>query len=141
MRRKQLSRSCWYQAAPNGGGSEFLRQAYDELFFRRTHAVPFHFSFGKNRGTPAEVGASFFRSFLQQYVAYRRVDPSLCTNPLSLRDVLDLSLSTDYDGVSALLESFEHERASADAASFLRFCLGAPAKVGRRLQAENSAAD
>ena len=116
-------------AAPNGGGSEFLRQAYDELFFCRTHAVPFHFSFGKNRGTPAEVGASFFRSFLQQYVAYRRVDPSLCTNPVSLRDVLDLSLSTDYDGVSALLESFEHERASADAASFLRFCLGAPQKL------------
>ena len=27
-------------AAPNAGGSEFLRQAYDELFFRRTQAAP-----------------------------------------------------------------------------------------------------
>jgi serine/threonine-protein kinase RsbW len=122
-------RKLLVSAAPNGGGSEFLRQAYDELFFRRPDAVPFHFSFGKNRDTPAEVGASFFRSFLQQYVAYRRVDPSLCIKPVSLRDVLELALPTDYEGVSALLEAFDYERASSDPVAFLRFCLGAPQRL------------
>ncbi len=116
-------------SAPNAGGSEFLRQAYDELFFRRTDAVPFHFSFGKNRDTPAEVGLSFFRSFLHQYVAYRRVDPSLCTKPVSLRDVVELALPTDYEGVSSLLAAFDHERGSSDGIGLLRFCLGAPQRL------------
>jgi hypothetical protein len=65
-------------AAPNSGGSEFLRQAYDELFFRRTQAVPFYFAFPSRTARLAEVAVEFFRAFVQQYVAYRRVDPSLC---------------------------------------------------------------
>src|SRR5262245_31516620 len=47
-------------AAPNAGGSEFLRQAYDELFFRRTHAAPFHFEFAPQTGRLSEIAASFF---------------------------------------------------------------------------------
>src|ERR1051326_917879 len=71
-------------AAPNSCGSEFLRQAYDELFFRRTQAVPFYFAFPARVNRLAELASEFFHAFVQQYVAYRRVDPSLCRRRLAL---------------------------------------------------------
>src|ERR1041385_9133257 len=84
-------------AAPNSGGSEFLRQAYDELFFRRTQSVPFYFAFARHAGRLTEEAAGFFRAFLQQYVAYRRIDPTLCRTPLTLHDSAELALPTDYE--------------------------------------------
>ncbi|MGZ5435524.1 MAG: ATP-binding protein [Pyrinomonadaceae bacterium] len=116
-------------AAPNAGGSEFLRQAYDELFFRRTQAAPIHFSFRANEGKLVDVGVDFFRTFLQQYVAYRRVDPSLLTTALTAEDVAEAALPTDYEAITSLLESFAREKTSADELTFLRFCLQAPQKL------------
>src|SRR5215813_11432860 len=101
-------------AAPNAGGSEFLRQAYDELFFRRTQAVPFYFAFPSRTGRLADVAVEFFRAFVQQYVAYRRVDPSLCRTQLALQEIAELTLPTDYDAVTSLLEVFERERSIGD---------------------------
>ena len=116
-------------AAPNAGGSEFLRQAYDELFFRRTQAAPIHFSFRASQGSLADVAADFFRTFLQQYVAYRRVNPSLLTTALTTEDIAEAALPTDYEAIISLLESFAREKASADELTFLRFCLQAPQKL------------
>jgi serine/threonine-protein kinase RsbW len=115
--------------APNAGASEFLRQAYDELFFRRDVAVPIHFAFDRKPRTRSEIAAHFFVAFLQQYIAYRRVDPSLCVRPTSLYELADLALPTDYEAVSSLIEAFERERPAADEKSFLRFCLTAPSKL------------
>lgn len=116
-------------AAPNGGGSEFLRQAYDELFFRRPHAAPIYFSFRPENGSLTDLATNFFRSFLQQYVAYRRIDPSLCTTVLTAHDLAELALPTDYEAITSTLESFERERASADGLTLLRFCLNAPQRL------------
>src|SRR5207245_2316381 len=58
--------------APNVGASELLRQAYDELFSRRGEAIPTYFAFGRASLSSAR---SFFQSFIQQYIAYRRVFP------------------------------------------------------------------
>jgi serine/threonine-protein kinase RsbW len=123
------SRRVLVLAAPNSGASEFLRQSYDELFFRRDVAVPIHFAFDLKTQTRFEVGASFFRSFLQQYIAYRRVDPSLCVRPLTLHESTELALPTDYEAITSLVEAFERERTAADETSFLRFCLAAPEKL------------
>ena len=101
-------------AAPNAGGSEFLRQAYDELFFRRAQATPIHYAFRASAGSPGDIAADFFRTFLQQYVAYRRVDPSLLATALTAEDVAAAALPTDFESITSLLESFERERASAD---------------------------
>ncbi len=115
--------------APNAGTSEFLRQAYDELFLGRSFSVPIHFAFDGSRPI-AEIGADFFQSFLRQYIAYRRVDPTLSTVPLTLHDLAELALPTDYEGVTSLLEAFERERTHADHAAFLKFCLNAPRRLG-----------
>lgn len=123
-------------AAPGVGAGELLRQAYDQLFLRRGDAVPFHFACKQSDGSPAETARRFFQSFLQQFVAYRRVDPSLCEAPLSFHDLLELALPGDYELVTELVEGFERERAANDAREFVRFCLNAPQRLsigGRRI--------
>jgi len=116
-------------AAPNSGGSEFLRQTYDELFFRRTQAVPFYFAFPARTGRLTDVAVEFFRAFLQQYVAYRRVDPSLCRIQLTLQEIPELTLPTDYDAVTSLLEIFEREQSLSDDSALFKLCLSAPQKL------------
>ncbi len=112
--------------APNVGASELLRQAYDELFSRRGEAIPIYFAFGR---APLSAARSFFQSFIQQYIAYRRVDPSLCEASLTFHDLVELALPTDYELISELIEGFERERASTDANALVSFCLSAPQRV------------
>jgi len=112
--------------APNVGASELLRQAYDELFSRRGEAIPIYFAFGHALLSPAR---SFFQSFIQQYIAYRRVDPSLCEASLTFHDLVELALPTDYELISELIEGFERERASTDANALVSFCLSTPQRV------------
>ena len=112
--------------APNVGASELLRQAYDELFSHRGEAIPIYFSFGRTSESPAR---SFFQSFVQQYIAYRRVDPSLSEASLTFHDLVELALPTDYELISELIEGFERERAGTDANALVSFCLSAPQRV------------
>jgi serine/threonine-protein kinase RsbW len=112
--------------APNVGASELLRQAYDELFSRRAEAIPIYFAFGRTSLSPAR---GFFQSFIQQYIAYRRVDPSLCGASLTFHDLVELALPTDYELISELIAGFERERASPDANALVSFCLSAPQRL------------
>jgi serine/threonine-protein kinase RsbW len=112
--------------APNVGASELLRQAYDELFSRRGEAIPIYFAFGH---APLSAARSFFQSFIQQYIAYRRVDPSLCEASLTFHDLVELALPTDYELISELIEGFERELASTDPNALVGFCLSAPQRV------------
>lgn len=122
------SRGLLLLAAPRVGAGELLRQAYDQLFSRRGDAVPIHFAFGQDDGL-LDAARSFFQTFLRQYIAYRRVDPSLCDAPLTFHDLLELALPADYESISNLVESFERERPGADERAFLRFCLTAPQRL------------
>src|SRR5258708_19890394 len=112
--------------APNAGVSELLRQAYDELFSSRGESIPIYFAFGR---APASPARSFFQSFIQQYIAYRCVDPSLCEAQLTFHDLVELALPTDYELISELIEGFERERASTDSNALISFCLSAPQRV------------
>lgn len=123
-------------AAPGVGAAELLRQAYDQLFVRRGDPVPIHFAFSQSDETPLDAARRFFQNLLQQFIAYRRVDPSLCDARMTFHDLLDLALPGDYELVSELIEGFERERAGADQRDFLRFCLNAPHRLstaGRKL--------
>jgi serine/threonine-protein kinase RsbW len=123
-------------APPPAGVSELLRQAFDQLFLHRGEAIPIYFALARNDGTPIAAARRFFHTFLQQYIAYRRVDASLCDAPLTLNDLLDLALPTDYEWISKMLESFAQVGAESDERSAIRFCLTAPQKataVGRTI--------
>ncbi len=123
-------------AEPGVGASELLRQAYDQLFVRRGEPVPIHFAFKRSEGTPLDAARRFFQNLLQQYIAYRRVDPSLCKVPMSFHDLLELALPGDYELMSDFIEGFERERAGGDERDLARFCLNAPYRLsaaGRRV--------
>jgi serine/threonine-protein kinase RsbW len=123
-------------AAPGVGAAELLRQAYDQLFVRRGDPVPIHFAFKRSEETPLDAVRRFFQNLLQQYIAYRRVDPSLCDARMTFHDLLELALPGDYELVSELIEGFERERAAGDQGDFVRFCLNAPHRLsaaGRKI--------
>ena len=123
-------------ATPGVGAAELLRQAYDQLFVRRGDPVPIYFAFSESDQTPLDTARRFFQNLLQQYIAYRRVDPSLCGARMTFNDLLDLALPGDYELVSELIEGFERERAGSDQRDFVRFCLNAPHRLsttGRKL--------
>src|ERR1041384_2466285 len=82
-------------AAPGAGASELLRQAYDQLFLQRRFSIPLHFALKRGEGPPTETARRFFKTLLQQFIAYRRVDPSLCQVPLTLHDLAELALPAD----------------------------------------------
>src|SRR5258708_7760927 len=77
-------------ATPEAGASELLRQAYDQLFARRGDPVPIHFAFRRSDTSAVNTASRFFQTVLQQYVAYRRVNPSLCKATLTFHDLSEL---------------------------------------------------
>ena len=117
-------------AAPGVGAAELFRQAYDELFMNRGEAIPIYFAFGRDRDL-LHTARSFFQTLLQQYIAYRRVDPSLVDTDLTFHDLVELAPPADYELVSNLLETFDRERAASEPRDFLNFCLTAPQRLSR----------
>ena len=115
-------------AAPDVGASELLRQAYDQLFSRRGESVPLYFAF-KGGEAITNSARRLFQSFLQQYIAYRRVDSRLCDASLTLHDLLELALPGDYELISELIESFDRERAGGDEQDLMRFSLNTPRRL------------
>ena len=127
------ARGLILMVAPGAGASELLRQSYDQLFARRGDLVPIYFAFRRNGATASEIARGFFHSFLRQYIAYRRVDPSLSDAPLSLAELRELALPSDYEIVNGMIDLFED--ASSSDADFINFCFSLPrrfAALGRR---------
>jgi serine/threonine-protein kinase RsbW len=123
-------------AAPGAGAAELLRHAYDQLFVRRGDPVPIHFAFQPREAASLDAARRCFQNLLQQYVAYRRVDPSLGDARMTFHELLELTPPGDYEFISELVEGFERERASGDQNDLVRFCLSAPyrfAAAGRKL--------
>src|SRR5437868_3960464 len=114
-------------AAPDAGASELLRQSYDHLFARRGDPFPFYFAFRRSETMATDVARRFFQTFLQQYIAYRRVDPSLCQAPLTFHDLLDLALPSDYELVNSLIEAFQREQVSRE--NLVTFCFSLPHRL------------
>ncbi|PYS65878.1 MAG: hypothetical protein DMF74_02615 [Acidobacteria bacterium] len=112
-------------AAPDVGASELLRQAYDLLFSRRGESIPLYFAFKRGEAV-TDSARRLFQSCLQQYIAYRRVDPALCDASLTLHDLSELVLPGDYELISELIESFDRERAGGDEQDLIRFSLNTP---------------
>ncbi len=117
--------------APAAGISELLRQAYDALFERRGEIVPICFAIPRADTTPVSTAIAFLNTFLAQYIAFRRDEPSLCHASLMLRDLLKLAPPSDYDWIEELIEGYELGRFTNDDQALVKFCLSAPQRVPR----------
>jgi anti-sigma regulatory factor (Ser/Thr protein kinase) len=117
--------------APSAGVSELLRQSYDQLFHRREDIVPMYFALSRSETTPVSAAIEFLNTFLVQYVAYRRNEPSLCERSITLSDLVQLAAPADLEWIEQLVEAYNRERFSNDDRGFVRFCLSAPQRVPR----------
>lgn len=114
---------------PSAGVSELLRQAYDRIFNERNEVIPIYFAFTRNETTAVSAAIEFLNTFLQQYIAYRRNDPSVSHATLTLHDLLELAPPADHEWIEQLVESYSRVRFSNDDKALVRFCLGAPQRV------------
>ncbi len=114
--------------APLAGVSELLRQAYDELFNKRS-VTPIYFALPQTEATAVSAAIEFLNTFLLQYIAYRRDEPSLCRLSLTLNDLVQLAPAADLPWIEDLVEAYNVQRFGKDDRAFVRFCLTAPNKV------------
>jgi serine/threonine-protein kinase RsbW len=115
--------------APSAGVSELLRQAYDQIFNRRSDVVPIYFSITRNETTAVSAAIEFLNTFVQQYIAFRRDEPVVSHAPLTLQDLLELAPPADFQWIEQLVESYNKLRFSNDDKALVRFCLGAPQRI------------
>ena len=115
--------------APLAGVSELLRQTFDSLFSRREEVVPIYFALPQAETTAVSAAIEFLNTFLLQYIAYRRDEPSLCHASLTLNDLVKLAPAADLDWIAELVEAYNRQRFGEDDREFVRFCLTAPARA------------
>ncbi len=118
--------------APSAGVSELLFQSYDQLFHRREDIVPIYFALTRGETTAVSAAIEFLNTFLLQYVAFRRNEPSLCEASITLNDLVQLAAPADLEWTERLVEGYNRERFSNDDRAFVRFCLSAPQRVPKR---------
>jgi len=114
---------------PSAGVSELLRQAYDQIFNRRSDVIPIYFGITRTETTAVSAAIEFLNTFVQQYIAFRRDEPIVAHAPLTLQDLLELAPPADFDWIEQLVESYTRVRFSNDDKSLVRFCLGAPQRI------------
>lgn len=115
--------------APLAGVSELLRQAFDTVFERRNGVVPIYFSLPQTETTAVSAAIEFLNSFLLQYLAYRRDEPSLCRLSLTLNDLVQLAPAADLKWIEELVEDYNRQRFGRDDRELVRFCLNAARRV------------
>lgn len=114
---------------PSAGVSELLRQAYDQIFNRRSEVIPIYFSITRNETTAVSAAIEFLNTFVQQYIAFRRDEPVVSHAPLTLQDLLELAPPADFEWIEQLIESYKRLRFSNDDKALVRFCLGVPQRI------------
>ena len=114
---------------PSAGVSELLRQAYDQIFNRRSEVIPIYFAITRNETTAVSAAIEFLNTFVQQYIAFRRDEPVVSHAPLTLQDLLELAPPADFEWIEQLVESYTRLRFSNDDKALVRFCLGVPRRI------------
>jgi serine/threonine-protein kinase RsbW len=115
--------------APLAGVSELLRQAYDQLFNAQGDAFPIYFALPANDTTAVSAGIEFLNSFLAQYIAFRRNEPSLAQASLTMNDLVQLAPAADLAWIEELVSAYTKQRFSSDERELVRFCFNAPRRV------------
>src|SRR5687768_10251125 len=95
---------------PSAGVSELLRQSYDQLFNLREDIVPIYFTLARGETTAVSAAIEFLNTFLLQYVAFRRNEPSLCEASITLNDLVQLAAPADLEWIERLVEAYNRER-------------------------------
>ena len=127
--RANAGRGLLVLMEPSAGVSELLRQAYDQIFNRRSDVIPIYFAITRNETTAVSAAIEFLNTFVQQYIAYRRDEPAVSVAPLTLQELVELAPAADLEWIEQLVESYNRLRFGNDDKALVRFCLGAPQRI------------
>src|SRR5690349_2655384 len=127
--RANAGRGLLLLMEPSAGVSELLRQAYDQIFNRRSDVIPIYFAITRNETTAVSAAIEFLNTFVQQYIAYRRDEPVVSEAPLTLQELVELAPAADLEWIQQLVESYNRLRFSNDDKALVRFCLGTPQRI------------
>jgi serine/threonine-protein kinase RsbW len=127
--RANTGRGLLVLMEPSAGVSELLRQAYDQIFNRRSDVIPIYFAITRNETTAVSAAIEFLNTFVQQYIAYRRDEPFVSEAPLTLQELVELAPAADLEWIEQLIQSYNRLRFSNDDKALVRFCLGAPQRI------------
>src|SRR5678810_153564 len=103
--RANAGRGLLVLMEPSAGVSELLRQAYDQIFNRRTDVIPIYFAITRNETTAVSAAIEFLNVFVQQYIAYRRDEPVVSEAPLTLQELVELAPAADLEWICLLYTS------------------------------------
>ncbi len=123
------ARGMLIMSAPMAGVSELLRQAYDRLFHAQSSTVPIYFRPPHSEATPISVAIEFLNTFLLQYVAFQRNQPSLSSQSLTLDEVVQLAPAADLDWIEELVDDYDRQRFGEDDRELVRLCLTVPRRI------------
>lgn len=115
--------------SPVAGVSELLRQTFDRLFNDRGSVAPIFFTLPQGNATAVSSAIEFLNTFLLQYIAFRRDEPSLCQALLTLDDLVRLAPPADLDWISEVVDAYQRLRFGDDDRELVRLCGVAPARV------------
>ncbi|MDQ5843967.1 MAG: ATP-binding protein [Acidobacteriota bacterium] len=114
---------------PLAGVSELLRQGYDELFNQQRDVVPIYFALPQTDTTAVSAAIEFLNTFLLQYIAFQRNEPSLSHSSLTLNDLVQLAPAADLEWIEELVANYNRQRFGEDDRELVRLCLTAPQRV------------
>lgn len=107
--------------SPGSGVSEILRHTYDRLFVGQRDIIPFYFEFRASDADTDTAGRRFARSFLEQFVAFRRNDPTIIGSSKEIEELVSMSVPSDGSWVRRVAELCDGASAGP--------CFGLPARA------------
>ncbi len=120
--------SSMFLSGNRGSGKTcLLQRLFHELFSNHDGPVPFFYTFGKAFTTIEDFSKDYFESFILQYLAFIRREPSLVTSAIySLEDVRGIAGESESDRIIDLIDSYTKVREGNDAIKLFFHVMSAP---------------
>jgi GTPase SAR1 family protein/anti-sigma regulatory factor (Ser/Thr protein kinase) len=114
------------------GKTCLLQRLFHELFNNHDGPVPFFYSFRKAFTTIENFSKDYLGSFILQYLAFIRKEPSLVTSAIySMEDLRDIAGNSESQGIIDIIDSYQKVREGNDAIKLLFYVMSAPYQLYR----------
>lgn len=113
------------------GKTEVLRRVHHNLFWGQARVVPVYYQF-KGYGSLEDFSEDFLKEVLKQYLAFRKREPRLVTNEISIDKLEKLLVDNDLYDMADLISLHKEAKKGGDLVAALRNALSAPQNLTLR---------
>lgn len=131
LRESAVAGNVLLDGARGIGRTELLKQLYRTIFWERNNLVPFYYSFSGAALKTADFARDFFTSFIRQYLAYFRKDPSLAA-VATLGRLIPVVSSSGIHWMTDLIDDFQEQTAGGYSHEQMTCAATAPATAAAR---------